>query len=234
MLQDRQQVILKFTILEHIKTARPVASEGLRRELDFPVSPATIRNEMLHLDEEGYLEQPHTSAGRIPTDKGYRFYVDHLIDVLELTRRDSRRIAGVFSTKDPEEFVKNLVHVVSELSGMFSAAGSFDDELFYETGFSEILEEPEFQDFESIKVFGRLADVMDDEMHRSFERWAPEDEQIFIGDENPWKEAREYAMILSRWSHPQGFSGFLTMMGPKRTEYSRHLAILNRIKELNL
>jgi len=79
-ISGRKEKVLKAIIQEHILTAEPVGSRTLARKYDFDFSPATIRNEMADLEEMGLLEQPHTSAGRIPSDKGYRFYVDRLME----------------------------------------------------------------------------------------------------------------------------------------------------------
>jgi heat-inducible transcriptional repressor len=78
MLDDRKAAILRAVVAEYIETAQPVGSQHVARQPGLAVSPATVRNEMAVLEREGYLAQPHTSAGRVPTDKGYRFFVDHL------------------------------------------------------------------------------------------------------------------------------------------------------------
>ena len=78
MLDDRKTAILRAVVQEYIATAQPVGSSHIASSPDINVSSATVRNEMAALEQEGYLVQPHTSAGRIPTDRGYRFFVDHL------------------------------------------------------------------------------------------------------------------------------------------------------------
>src|ERR1700760_980331 len=78
MLDDRKAAILRAVVEEYIETAQPVGSASVSRVPGMAVSPATVRNEMGALEREGYLAQPHTSAGRIPTDKGYRFFVDSI------------------------------------------------------------------------------------------------------------------------------------------------------------
>jgi heat-inducible transcriptional repressor len=77
-LDPRKATILQAVVVEHIDTAQPVGSSAVAASADLQVSPATVRSEMVTLEREGYLAQPHTSAGRVPTDKGYRFFVDHL------------------------------------------------------------------------------------------------------------------------------------------------------------
>src|SRR3546814_15021427 len=78
MLDDRKAAILRAVVEEYIDTAQPVGSAHVVKAADVKVSSATVRNDMATLENEGYLRQPHTSAGRIPTETGYRFFVDHL------------------------------------------------------------------------------------------------------------------------------------------------------------
>lgn len=216
-------------IQDYIRTARPVASRELAREFDLQISPATIRNELLELGELGYLEQPHTSAGRIPTDKGYRFFVNHLVADTDLDAAEEKMLRKAFAISGAEEFIREFTRIVSHISGAFTAAGTEDEYLFYETGFTEILREPEFADPERVRGFGRLADFLDRQIREMLPQLEQGDERLWIGAENPWKEARQYAMTLSSWRHPAGFSGFVTIIGPRRTDYSKRKAIIRHI-----
>lgn len=227
MLKERQKTILDAVVQEYIKTARPVASRGLIREFDLDMSPATIRNEMLQLDDFGYLEQPHTSAGRIPTDKGYRFFVDHLLQDFSLSVAEERLINRVFKMKEEDIFVREFSRVLSHVSETFAAVGILGENIFYESGFSEILEEPEFHDPECVKSFGRFVDFLDDEVKSMLPQI--KNNQLFIGRENPLKDALDYSMALSTWVHPRGFRGYFTLVGPKRTNYHRHKAIIKSV-----
>ena len=233
MLKERQKSILEATISEHLKTARPVASQELAHCFGLKVGPATVRNEMLKLDKLGYLEQPHTSAGRVPTDKGYRFFVDNLLEDIGLSEREQKIIRKVFSDLDgEEEFTKELSKTISQLTGSLAAAGLSDDEVFYEAGFSEVLKEPEFQAAEHIQRFGRLVDSLEENIRDFFEDFNEEGEQIFIGGENPIKEAQNCAMTFSTWEHPRGFKGFISIVGPKRTDYQKKVSLIRYLKEL--
>ena len=234
MLKDRQKSILEAAILEHIKTARPVSSQELLKNTRLNVSTATVRNDMLSLDKQGYLEQPHTSAGRVPTDKGYRFFVDNMDNEAVLTKSEDKLFARLLNISDADEFIKEFGRAVSHISGIFTAVGAREDEIFYETGFSELLDEPEFRKPDSIKTFGRLVDALDEELHNFFDVNDGNDleERVFIGQENPWEEARNYSMFLSSWCHPAGFNGFLAMIGPRRTDYKKHKAIIKSVKKL--
>jgi len=227
MLQERQQAILNAVIREYISTARPVAS----RDLDMDVSPATIRNELLRLDEQGYLEQPHTSAGRIPTDKGYRFFVDHLLTDEDLDRKESAMMERAYAVSDADEFIRGLAKTVSQIAGAYAAAGMREDDSFYESGFSEILGEPEFADQRRAQDFGRFADALDEEIREILPCLDEKEEAIFIGRENPLKLMRECTMVLASWEHPAGFRGFVSIVAPTRTDYQKHKAIIHRIKK---
>lgn len=234
MLLERQQSILDAVIREYIATAHPIASRDLVRVLDIDISPATIRTELLKLDEEGYVAQPHTSAGRIPTDRGYRFFVDHLLTEADLTAREESLLDEAFRVSGPEAFVKELSRTVSRISGTFAAAGLADDGVFYEAGFSELLDEPEFGDTMRARAFGRLADVMDEGVRgllRDLDEEA-DTARMFIGSENPWRPARDYTMTIACWEHPRGFKGFVAMLGPTRTDYQKHKAVAHRINQI--
>ncbi|MFB0527947.1 MAG: heat-inducible transcriptional repressor HrcA [bacterium] len=112
---ERKKKILQVVISHYVKTARPVASGMIVRDYDFPFSSATIRNVLAELEEEEYLTHPHTSAGRIPTDKGYRFYVDCLMEAQKLSEEEERRIEREYRAKRRE-----LDEVMRQTSKMLS------------------------------------------------------------------------------------------------------------------
>ncbi|MHB9144125.1 MAG: heat-inducible transcriptional repressor HrcA [Symbiobacteriia bacterium] len=114
-MDARKERILQAIIDDYVATAEPVGSRTLARKYRLGVSPATIRNEMADLEEQGYLEQPHTSAGRIPSDKGYRYYVDSLMESKDLSPAEQERITAVFSRRLTE-----VDHVVRETAKLLS------------------------------------------------------------------------------------------------------------------
>lgn len=235
MLRERQKSILSAAIQEYVKTARPVASTELLRHFRLGISPATVRNEMQALDELGYLEQPHTSAGRVPTDKGYRFFRDSMPEGF-LSESEEKLLEDLFHSVDEiEEFTKEFARALSQISGTFAAVGAFEEDVFYETGFGKIAEEPEFYEPARIQAFGRLADLLDDHIRELFagDNRGHEEQEIYIGEENPLREAQAYSMVLSSWRHPRGFSGFFTAIGPKRADYKKYKAIIQTITKIN-
>ena len=230
MLKKRQKSILNAVIQDYVDTAKPVASRDLVKKFRLGVSPATARNEMMALDELGYLEQPHTSAGRIPTDQGYRFFVDYLMEGFLLGQKEQKLIEAVFELKKEEEFVKELSRVISRVSGTFSATGLFKEEVFYESGLAGLLEEPEFQNIQEHPSLGYLFDSLEDNIRQLLDDEDWNGEEFLIGEENPMQYARTYTMAITTWSHPRGFSGFLTMLSPKRVNYPKQKAVLKSIR----
>ena len=228
MLKERQKIILEAVIREYIRTARPIASAELLEDLDLEISPATVRNEMLRLDDLGYLEQPHTSAGRVPTDQGYRFFVDHTVGSAPLERSERNRIRTLFENDTLEDFARECSRTISRMTRAFTAIG-IDDDVLTDRGFTEMLDEPEFQDIDRVKQFGRLIDLLDEDMQTLTE---DNEERIFIGAENPLKEARPYTMMISHWQHPKGFNGFLAIVGPKRMNYQKNISLIRYLNSL--
>jgi heat-inducible transcriptional repressor len=122
MLTERKRLILQAVIDDYVKSAEPVGSRTISKRADVSFSPATIRNEMADLEELGYLAQPHTSAGRIPSNKGYRFYVDHLMKLERLAMGDVGKIKMMFAEQfvEFEQVIQQTASVLSELTNYTS------------------------------------------------------------------------------------------------------------------
>ncbi|MBK6912636.1 MAG: hypothetical protein IPH11_02790 [Ignavibacteriales bacterium] len=98
-LNDREKTILRSIIQQFILTASPVGSRNITKKFNVGVSPATVRNIMSDLEDTGFIDHPHTSAGRVPTDKGYRYYVDTLMEIQKLKNTDKGIIDKKFGSK---------------------------------------------------------------------------------------------------------------------------------------
>jgi heat-inducible transcriptional repressor len=112
-LDERKAAILRTIVEQYVSTAQPVGSQTVTQTADIGVSAATVRNEMGVLEREGYIAQPHTSAGRVPTDRGYRYYVDHLAGASTLPAAERRRIAEFFTSATGA--MDELLHQTSQL-----------------------------------------------------------------------------------------------------------------------
>lgn len=127
-LDPRKQTILRAIVLEYVTAAEPVGSEMLVQKYGFGVKSATVRNEMAELSELGFLEQPHTSAGRIPSDLGYRFFVDRLIVQQDLHEAEKRRLRE--ATEDGEALqtmLRDTVRALSRLTHLLGVATTVRD-----------------------------------------------------------------------------------------------------------
>jgi heat-inducible transcriptional repressor len=115
-MDKRAQVLLKTLVEHYISDGQPIASRTLLQHSGLDVSSATIRNVMSDLERLGFIASPHTSAGRIPTQKGYRFFVDSLLTIKPLDAKEIQRIQYEFSTPDPQELITNAADMLSQLS----------------------------------------------------------------------------------------------------------------------
>ncbi|AIQ65069.1 Heat-inducible transcription repressor HrcA [compost metagenome] len=122
MLSERQRMILNAIVDDYIRSAEPVGSRSISKRGDVKYSPATIRNEMADLEELGFLEQPHTSAGRIPSHKGYRYYVDHLVPWSSLDLSETKTIRAFFAEKlnATEQLIQHAALILSNMTNYTS------------------------------------------------------------------------------------------------------------------
>jgi len=152
--ETRKKEVLAGAIDYYIRTALPVSSEALVRDYHLDLSPATIRNVFADLEEEGYLTHLYTSAGRIPTQRGYRFYVDNVMLEIHLLEAEKRKIESEFhqSIQQLEFLLDRTSQVISELThcaGIVSFT-EWQDRIFYK-GASFVVEQPEFKNLDKIR-----------------------------------------------------------------------------------
>lgn len=151
--ESRRRAVLSATINRYIRKAGPVASEDIADNFD--LSPATIRNIFSELEEAGYLTHPYTSGRRVPTDKGYRYYVDFLNSQIELLDEEKDKITYEYrkGSRRLEEALEETSEVISETTHYAGIVSFLDwqDRLFYR-GLSRILEHPEFKDSQKIRI----------------------------------------------------------------------------------
>lgn len=217
-LTQRQIEILKHIIKEYIDTAEPVGSETLEKKYDLGVSPATIRNEMAEMVKNGYLSKPHTSAGRIPSSKAMKFYVNELMREKELSVAEEveakEKVWDLRETEDKflREAIKNLAQKTHSLAVATTAEGDI-----YFAGYSNILEMPEFYDIDITKNLLNILDnisYFDDIVKRL------EDEcSVFLGEDFEEELLRPYGFVFSRFETKKHHIGSIGVVGPARSRY---------------
>jgi len=229
-ITERQEGILNRIIQEYINLAQPVSSQLIEQKGDFGISPATIRIEMQKLADKGYLYQPHTSAGRAPTDKGYRFFVDNLLKESVLDSEDAKVFEEIDQIekeiKDSFQFVRVLTKRMAELTSNLTMSYLSEKELILKEGWEEILKEPEFGDLNYLLRFVGMMEDWEKNIGEFF-RDSP-DFQIYIGKENPLSKAKDFTLIFSRCHFPKEEGG-LIILGPKRMAYQKNINLINSL-----
>ena len=235
MITERQQKLLEKIIKEFVATAEPVSSKSLEESGFLGVSSATIRSEMSELEQEGYLEQPHTSAGRVPTDKAYRYFVDKVVkhEPGDIGAREKRMIDEKIheTPSSPREINKSIAQVLSELSENLVITNIIDQDDFYTVGLRSLFELPEFHEFE--RIF-RLTSFLEEFSAGGGSSFGGEQVHLFIGHESPFHDVHEEAIICAEYRLPNGYTGSLTLIGPKRMDYRRNMGLVKyTTEELN-
>lgn len=223
-MTDRQAQILAAIIEQYAEVAAPVGSVTLAKL--FGVSSATIRAEMARLEEAGMITQPHTSAGRIPTDKGYRFYVNRLSGAAEapVEDRSLRAIqARVSGAGQADRAIRSAVDSLVELTHNLGLA-TIGDQL-YLSGISNLFGQPEFMSTTAVRQVAALLDNLEPWLREA----APNEPlNVYIGSENPIGKASGCSLIISRFRSPYSDQSYIGVLGPTRQSYGRVMSLVHR------
>lgn len=233
-MNERQEKILATVIEEYTQTAIPVGSQVLVGKYKFKVSPATIRNDMTALEEEGYLYQPHISAGRIPTDKGYRYFVEEMMKDKELSKQQQQDMQREFLKLKAQNtrLTRTTAKLLSHVSGNFAISGLIDNDEFSDFGMRELMEEPEFKELDEMCRLVEMLDYVDEKFDQLTKGIKEGETRIFIGKENPIEAASNCSMIVSPYKLSNGEKGILALIGPKRMEYAKNKSMIEYVKKL--
>ena len=230
-ITERQRQILAQIIEEYAETASPVGSVTMAKL--FNVSPATVRAEMARLETLGLIAQPYTSAGRVPTDAGYRYYVNNLdgmekneARLSEVERKSFERGAHaievrVSSQSQADAAIRRAVDSLVELTGNLGLA-TIGGQL-YLAGISRLFTQPEFMDTRRVQAVAKLLDNLEPWLREA----APgEPLNIFIGQENPIGKNSEVSLIISKFRSPFSDRSYIGVLGPTRQNYSRVMSLV--------
>lgn len=232
---ERNEQILLDIVEDYIKTAQPVSSGELLKRRKYKLSSATLRNIMAELDDAGFLYQPHTSAGRVPAQKAYQFFVDK-VALGSRKMPQKKRVEPQFK-KEIREAMKispdTAAHILSrhlaEMTSTMAFAGLLSVNHFYKEGLRYILEEPEFLTTENVLSLVEYADSLEARLDRLAEA-IQDDIRIYIGDfENKMSPFSLIAFASKLNGNERGVFGII---GPMRMRYMENLCLLNEIKDL--
>lgn len=232
-ISKRQLHLLDFIIREYIHSAKPVSSGVVAKKTDFDLSPATIRNDMVDLEEAGLITQLHTSGGRVPTDKAYRYFVNSILSAgpIRILNSDRTAIESALlkAHGDEREITKSLAEVLSNLTDKLVITGTSEKNDFFKRGLSSLFEEPEFQELDRIfqlTSFFDQFDLMFDRMEEEMFGRRPSTLKIYIGQENPFPEMKEEAMMVATYPLPHRNTGSITLIGPMRMDYEKNIGVI--------
>jgi heat-inducible transcriptional repressor len=226
-LTDRQVRILKAIVEEHIETGEPVGSETLDKKYNLGVSPATIRNEMVALTEQGYLHQPFTSAGRIPTATSLKYYIRQLMEEKDLS------VAEEVAVKEKiwdyrfqmDKLLRQATRALAEQTDSIAVATTSEGDV-YHAGYANILDVPEFFDIDVTKT---VLSIIDDaaRMQTIFSHSFEEDPiQVLLGDDIEVEFMRPCGVVFTQFRVGDKISGNLGVVGPSRLNYPKVVPIV--------
>jgi heat-inducible transcriptional repressor len=223
---DRRKQILEAIIKEHVATGAPVGSSNLVEKYKLDCSSATVRNIMAELEEEGFIRQPHTSAGRVPTEAAYKLYLAEVIGkkkAKKIKDKDLHEIDLALGDGD-EAAMRDTAKALAALtdSAVFWA---FHKNNLYYTGLSNLFQQPEFVNSGLVYNVSAVIDRMDEIIDNIFEQTG-EKAEILLGEANPF--GNFCGAILAKYKRGNQ-SGLFGILGPMRMDYERNLSLVEYI-----
>ena len=222
-LSTRQESLLKTLIREYIETAKAVSSSQLVGRPELDVSPATVRNDMASLTDAGFLSQPHTSAGRVPTDRAWRWFISQEQGET-LTKREQAMLRSAVDRRphQQDEVLRRLAKTMAEMVEESVMVAMGRHATFY-TGLSNLFRQPEFEHLDLIQSMSQVVDRLDDVVAKFYDRIGPEP-SILVGRDNPFSHA--CGTIIARYRVANGTEGLIGIIGPIRQDYPENLALM--------
>lgn len=225
-MDARKEQLLRFIIEQYVETAEPIGSSLLAEKSGFGVSGATLRNEMRELEEMGLLTHPHTSAGRIPTEAGYRYYIQHIMRPSHPSKRmghELEQIAGKESKKI--ERLKATARLIAKETKNAVIVAWNNDSLYY-TGLSHLFAQPEFQNVTLTINISAVFDRFEQRLDDIYDAVEPDETKILIGAENPM--GNECGTVVVRDSRNNLFA----IVGPIRKDYGEQAGLVEFLREI--
>lgn len=232
-LTQRQVQILKSLIEEYINTAEPVGSETLEKKHNLSASPATIRNEMVKLEEMGYLRKPHTSAGRAPTAVAMKFYVKQLMKEKELSVAEEVALKErVWDYRErSQRCLRAVTRSLAEKTHALAIATTHDGDV-YIAGYANILDMPEFYDIDITRTLLASLDEYDFLESMFADLQQDNDVHILLGEDLAPRLSGPYGFVFKRFETPLHLSGEIGVVGPTRLNYTSVIPVVRYFGDL--
>jgi len=232
---ERKNKILQAIVKHFIDTAEPVGSNTLIVSYKFQVSPATIRNDMASLEKEGLIFQPHTSAGRIPTDQGYRRFVEDFADYKKAREVAIKTLKGIqkeHKVAKARERAHDAVSLLSKATNNVSFASTPEETRSFYLGISNVLRQPEFMS-DTMRA-SRVIEMLEnnDNFVNTLKALdIDETVKIYIGHENIIEPIQSCTIMVTKYNF-EGYEGYIGILGPTRMHYAFNVCMLEEVKKL--
>lgn len=233
LMDARQSKLLVTIINQFIETALPVGSKRLLESGDFCCSSATLRSEMASLEDEGFLVQPHVSAGRIPTAKGYRMFVREFLEPTRYELQARRKFTSLkeqYLRHKDQERVYEAVALLAHMTPNVAFARVPHKEHVYYLGLSNVLKQPEFQG--DPRLASGVAELLEEHLESALRSLQVDDEiRYYIGDEHVLPQVPSCSLMVTRY-RIRGEEGAIGVLGPMRMDYGYNTVALDLVADL--
>lgn len=219
-LTERQRNLLRAIVEKYIDTAEPVGSETIEKGFTLGVSPATIRNDMVRLTKLGFLKQPHTSAGRVPTSVALKLYINQLMNEKELPVKDEVYLKEQLwdYRYEFDKLIRQATRALAEQTRALALATTTEGQV-YSSGMANILDMPEFYDIDLTKTVLSLLDRVEVLQQLFAQAAGEEDIHILLGDELDFDYLEPCGFVFSRFDAGKDHRGVIGVIGPCRLQY---------------
>lgn len=226
-LDKRKQRILEIVVDFYLETSEPIGSAALLEYKNLGISAATVRNELRALEVEGYLTHPHTSAGRIPTEEGYQYYVEHLMKPEVLSDQLKAGVNAILASFEEDVKMKSIAKLVAEELGCAIIIALGKHNIYY-TGMSQLFSQPEFKDAARTIQVSQMFDHCDVNIPKVSAQVNSSDVHVFIGAHNPL--GANCGLVAA----PVGQDVLVMALGPVRMPYKKLVPAIKYIQSLFL
>jgi len=224
-MDNRQGQLLAHLIEEYVATSEPVGSKLLAEKYHMQVSPATIRNDMAALEDEDYITQPHISAGRVPTEKAYRYWIEHA-ETVALEKRESALYEREMDNHAFVDSIKSMSKILAEHADN-AVVVAFSPYEFYYTGLSSLFAQPEFSDHVYTISLASVIDHLDETLGKLAQKMSGH--AVLLGKDNPFDRMCGFVGTSLTFDNQSGCIGIL---GPMRMHYPMNMVRMQFISEL--
>lgn len=230
-MQDRHRKVLGKLVREYITTARPVGSLRISQQSATSISPATIRWILRDLEDAGFIEQPYTSAGRIPTDLGYRHFVDNL-PVKKIKQDREEKLAEEFDSllSQYNHRARTVSKLASQITHSYAISYFSDSRDIQGAGIDHILDDPE----ENLSCAREIVQIVAsiDNYLEDLANLEPNSTTVYIGNENPFMKANHTSILIHNSTTHSNDKSLVVVIGPKRMKYDTNLSLLQSLSAI--